>query len=110
MTTMQTQKEISEINKQLDDVIATGHEFAIGWLRGAFHTHKSGMAHVLAEFNELRQLYLSAVTRPLTVREGQLLNVCRICRKKYGAPFVLNYGKEFACQSCVESEKCKPSS
>ena len=75
---------------------------AFDWLCGAFHTHKSQLAHLLEEKRELAALLLAAVERPLTVREAQLTNACRVCRKPYSAPFVLDYGKEFAHEECLK--------
>lgn len=44
-----------------------------------------------------------APPRSLTVEEAQRLRVCRICRKPMSAPFLLNFGKEFAHEACLES-------
>lgn len=38
----------------------------------------------------------------LTVEQARFLDVCRICHKPQTAPFILNYGKEFAHESCLE--------
>ena len=59
---------------------------------------------LLSDLRELRALFLANVTRPLTVREAQLCNVCRVCRGKPGAPFLLEYGKEFAHPKCLEGD------
>ena len=50
-----SEQELRQINAQLDEVIARGPEMAIPWLRGAFHAHKSQIAHLLAELREIRQ-------------------------------------------------------
>lgn len=42
--------------------------------------------------------------RALTVEDAALLGVCRICKGSHEdgpAPFVLNYGKEFAHERCL---------
>lgn len=96
-----------ESNRKIDEVLAHGEAIAVEWLRGAFHTHESWLAHILAEFRELRQLFLANVTRPLTIREAQLLDVCRVCRYRAAlgaesSAFVLNYGKEHAHQLCLD--------
>lgn len=41
---------------------------------------------------------------PLTVKQAQLLGVCRICMLPDGSkmPLVLNYGKEHAHQQCLD--------
>lgn len=62
------------------------------------------ISSLLSDLLELRALFLANVTRPLTVREAQLCNVCRVCRGKPGAPFLLEYGKEFAHPKCLEGD------
>lgn len=93
----------AEINKEIDEVISKGLEQAIGWLRGAFHVHKHQIDHLLRDLRELRRLYLLNTNHTLSVHEAQLLSVCRICRgEKISAPFVLNYGEEYAHQDCLD--------
>ncbi len=100
-----TERELQEVKTQLEQVESYGTDFALGWLRGAFYSHKEREKHFKAEIAEFRLLLLAATGRRLTVREAQLCNVCRICRQGPGAPFVLNYGKEFAHPGCLELEK-----
>ena len=41
-------------------------------------------------------------TRKLTVAEARLLHCCRVCKKKItNGALRLNYGKEFAHESCL---------
>ena len=102
-----TETEKIKINTLLDAVIAGGMDKAISWLRGAYLTHEEQKAKLLADLNELRALYLANNNRPLSVREGQLLGVCRICRKRHSAEpgnaFIMNFGEEFSHQKCLDN-------
>lgn len=40
----------------------------------------------------------------LTLEEAQRTNCCRICGKSVHAPFILNYGAEFAHEKCLRGE------
>ena len=83
---MKTEKE----NEVLAAVIAD-HNSALQWLMSAYRTHLGQVEILKASLEKLRSLYLAKTTHPLSVEEAQMLNVCRICRGKYIAPFTLNY-------------------
>lgn len=103
MKKMEEERKAQKRNEELDKVEKSGPVFALQWLRSAYHTQSKSADHILELLHELRGCYLSVVPGKLSVREGQLLNVCRICREPYGTsmPFILNYGEEFAHQSCL---------
>ena len=89
----------------LDSVTAEGTDFALSWLRAAYITHEEQKARLLADLAELRSLYLANVSGPLSVREAQLLHVCRVCRRPWLAGdkgnLVLNHGREHAHERCL---------
>lgn len=107
------QRKMEEAKRTLDQVEKSGPMFTLYWLRSAYHTHESQIEHLLKELQELRQLFLDNVKRSLTVREAQLTNVCRICRKSFSdyrderekGTFLLNFGAEFVHEYCVQQER-----
>lgn len=105
-----SEDRIAEINRQLDRVIAYGPDQAVSWLRAAFHSHERQVEDLREGLAELRAMLLAEIgPRPLTVREAQKCNVCRVCRGPSGASietgaFVLNYGEEFAHEKCLADE------
>lgn len=104
-------KETEQINKQIDAVITYGTDYALGWLRGAFHTHENSINSLKEKLKELRELHIKDKEgSPLTVREAQLCNVCRYCKSKFLAMdqkgyFLLNFGEEFAHEGCIKTNK-----
>jgi hypothetical protein len=79
----------------------------IEWLRQAFLTNHVTIESLRFDMNRLQELALSKLTRAavLTVEEAQMLNCCRICHTHPPRmPTLLDGGKEFACQECVDSE------
>ena len=108
---MLSEKLIKETNEKIDHALSYGQQAGIDWLRGAFHTHTNQIESLKEKLNELRTLYLVRLENRLSVREAQLLRVCRICRKKDHpinadtGSFILNFGDEFAHQKCLEKEK-----
>jgi len=101
---MITQRDIDANNQKLDTVLSVGPDFAINWLRSAYHTHQDQLDSLLKKHRELQALFLTNVTRQLTVKEAQLTGVCRICRGEASAPFLLSYGEEFAHVKCLGCE------
>lgn len=104
---MRNEQQIAEANRQIDEALAHGKKAAISWLRRAYHAHENQIERLRGDFDELRALFLACIRRPLSVREAQLLRVCRVCRgpndpKAPGDPFVLKYGDEHAHQSCLD--------
>lgn len=57
-----------------------------------------------AEFRKVQQLALDILNgkSELALNDYKTLGVCRICRKPYSAPFVLNYGDEYAHSGCLQ--------
>jgi len=100
-----TDEEIKQANEQIERVLKYGDKEALKWLRAAYHTHEDQLAHMRAKMKELRAACLARMTGTLSVKEAQLLNVCRVCRGSYQAKgvFVFNYGEEFAHQKCLET-------
>jgi hypothetical protein len=101
---VRTEAEIVETNKEIEKVLMFGPDFALTWLRGAFHTHKEQIAFLLKDIKQLQQKFLLHVSRPLSVEEARMCNVCRVCRCPYSAPFTMNYGEEFAHTKCINSD------
>ena len=59
-------------------------------------------------FGHFRDAILELAARPqleLSVAAARMLGVCRICQRKADRRMVLNFGKEFAHQDCLELEK-----
>lgn len=106
MTDVYRDENNLKTNLLLDEVERMGQERAVQWYRAAYHSHNTTKRLTDARYLELVNLLLANVTRPLTVREAQLCGVCRVCRTKVTAPFVLNYGAEFAHESCLKGQSC----
>jgi hypothetical protein len=81
----------------------------LSWLRGDYVRAEGSLVTVLQTLRELRAVVLAwpeTQCRALTVREAQLLNVCRVCQgpplpSRPGRSFVLNFGEEFAHDDCL---------
>jgi hypothetical protein len=100
-----TEAQIKATNDRIDEVERYGTKEALSWLRSAYHTHEEGILELRARIADLRALLQQHHRGLLTVREAQLLDVCRICRGPSGAPFTLNYGEEFAHDQCLREMK-----
>lgn len=75
------------------------------WLRDA-HIHQEGTIAWLRQRIKILQAYAVANLHqpgPISLREARLLDVCRICLKPRGIPFLLNYGDEYAHTACVDA-------
>ena len=90
-------------NAKIDHAFSFGHKAGVDWLRGDYHSQDDRAMRLLADLKELRAMYLAAVPdRPLTIREAQLLKVCRVCRQDdRGGPFLFNFGEEYAHVACL---------
>ena len=81
------------------------------WMQNAFITNQGTIAALRHRNKELRDMVLGwdevgFRPRRLTVEEAQMLHCCRICKGAYsGGNWLLNYGEEFAHQTCVDKEK-----
>lgn len=100
------EKELADLNRQVDEVMASNPAFALTWLRGALLSTARAKAELLADYQELKELHLKGRGPGLlSVREAQLCDACRICRRPCSAPFVLNFGEEYAHQACLDGMK-----
>lgn len=82
-----------------------GLDELLRWLRQAYCTDQMWHDAFRQRRKEFVALVLSwpeVAARPLTVKDAQMLGVCRVCRKPAAAPFILNFGDEHACKTCVE--------
>lgn len=83
----------------------------ISWLKESYVTHLVNIDELRHRLHVLRDHVLNwpeTQRRIFTVEDAQQLNVCRICKKESTPlpdnPLILDYGKEFAHQKCIQKE------
>lgn len=112
MLTEEKTKELEEVLTQVEEVSI---EDNIQWLKAAFLSQEQTIQILKDRKAELKECFLQRwgtdpKTANLSVREAQLLNVCRICLRNVSVaktPLILNFGEEFAHELCLGYEKVK---
>lgn len=61
-------------------------------------------AALAAKDAEIERLREDIANRPLSVEQARKRNVCRICEQRPTMPLILDYGKEYACQKCLQPQ------
>lgn len=98
---------VKDAHKELDKIRNTDLTGQVHWLRQAFTAHYWGSEDLRLDLKELRELalaWLNESGREITIKEAQMLDACRICKKKPTGALILDGGKEYACQSCLQKE------
>jgi hypothetical protein len=97
------------VNEDLSRLDRYPADKQLDWLRQACRSNIRAMDELRANYRTLAAHVLTwpeVRERTLTVKDAQLLHVCRLCKGPPKGRLMTNFGREYACWECLVKAGC----